>query len=52
MSEKLVHVNAYTKRDGTEVREHYRGGIGTPIVPYNDETVNPKSQQHRLTLRY
>lgn len=41
MSEKLVHVNAYTKRDGTEVREHYRGGIGTPIVPYNDETVNP-----------
>ena len=24
-----------------QVREHYRGGIGTPIVPYNDETVNP-----------
>ena len=23
---KLVHVNAYTKSDGTEVKEHYRGG--------------------------
>lgn len=27
MSDKLVHVNAYTKDDGTKVREHYRGGV-------------------------
>ncbi len=26
MSEKLIHVNAYVKQDGTQVREHYRGG--------------------------
>lgn len=24
-SEKVVHVNAYTKKDGTHVKEHYRG---------------------------
>ena len=23
--EKLVHVNAYTRKDGTHVKEHYRG---------------------------
>ncbi len=26
MSDKLVHVKAYTKDDGTKVKEHYRGG--------------------------
>lgn len=24
-SEKVVHVNSYTRRDGTQVKEHYRG---------------------------
>lgn len=27
MTEKLVHVNSYTKDDGTHVKEHYRGGL-------------------------
>lgn len=26
MKDKLVHVNAYVKQDGTQVKEHYRGG--------------------------
>lgn len=39
-SEKTVHVNAYTKSDGTHVKEHYRGGgdRGNSIMdePKND----------------
>lgn len=32
MTDKLVHVKAYVKDDGTKVREHYRGGVMTTSI--------------------
>lgn len=40
--EKLVHVNAYTRKDGTHVKEHYRGisSVGAALQPeQNDENL-------------
>lgn len=55
-NEKLVHVNAYTRKDGTHVKEHYRGiaSVGATLQPeQNDEnmwktTTIPEEQQSPL----
>lgn len=44
MTEKLVHVNSYTKDDGTHVKEHYRGGL--PRSAYEQE---PKEKRDPLS---
>lgn len=47
MSDKIIHVKAYTKDDGTHVKEHYRGapphGLVTGEIPdsYNDSEIPP-----------
>lgn len=45
MSNKLVHVNAYTKDDGTKVKEHYRGGVQAGFV----EGAEPSSGPHGIS---
>ncbi len=40
--EKLIHVNAYTRKDGTHVKEHYRGisSVGATLQPeQNDDSL-------------
>lgn len=41
-SEKTVHVNAYTRRDGTQVKEHYRGITSNGIT--GGETFAPEQK--------
>lgn len=43
MTEKLVHVNSYTKDDGTHVKEHYRGGLAR-----SDYEQEPKEEREPL----
>lgn len=38
-SNKVVHVNSYTKSDGTHVKEHYRGKGVTSFLPTRDEAI-------------
>lgn len=48
MENKLVHVNSYTKDDGTHVKEHYRGRVHSGNVQEPREERDPMTDCTRV----
>lgn len=48
-SNKVVHVNSYTKSDGTHVKEHYRGkGVSSFLPARNEAIIDPMENDKQV----